>query len=89
MEMPNHIDQAEKKRRARELLLVSKDLEIAYAKKFLNKTEEVLIEETKDGYSYGHTSNYLHVKIAKELEHNTFVNVTIKEIDYPYCIGEE
>ena len=32
MEMPNHIDQAEKKRRARELLLVSKDLEIAYAK---------------------------------------------------------
>ena len=89
MEMPNHIDQAEKKRRARELLLVSKDLEIAYAKKFLNETEEVLIEETKDGYSYGHTSNYLHVKIAKELEHNTFVNVTIKEIDYPYCIGEE
>ena len=89
MELPNHIESNEKKRRARELLLVSKDLEIAYAKKFLNKTEEVLIEETKDGYSYGHTSNYLHVKIAKELEHNTFVNVTIKEIDYPYCIGEE
>ena len=88
MELPNHIESNEKKRRARELLLVSKDLEIAYAKKFLNKTEEVLIEETKDGYSYGHTSNYLHVKIAKELEHNTFVNVTIKEIDYPYCLAK-
>lgn len=88
MELPNHVEVNEKKSRARELLLVSKELEIAYAKKFLNKKVEVLIEETKDGYSYGHTSNYLHVKINKELEHNTFVTITIKDLEYPYCIGE-
>lgn len=66
MELPNHVDPSEKKRRARELLLVSKELEIAYANKFVNKQEEVLIEEEKDGYSYGHTSNYLHVKYLNQ-----------------------
>lgn len=88
MELPNHIESNEKKRRARELLLVSKELEIAYANKFLNKQEEVLIEEEKDGYSYGHTSNYLHVKINKKLKHNTFVTVTITKVDYPYCLAK-
>lgn len=88
MELPNHIEPTEKKRRARELLLVSKELEIAYANKFLNKQEEVLIEEDKDGYSYGHTSNYLHVKINKKLKHNTFVTVTITKVDYPYCLAK-
>lgn len=88
MELPNHIEPPEKKRRARELLLVSKELEIAYANKFLNKQEEVLIEEDKDGYSYGHTSNYLHVKINKKLKHNTFVTVTITKVDYPYCLAK-
>lgn len=88
MELPNHIESNEKKRRARELLLVSKELEITYANKFLNKQEEVLIEEDKDGYSYGHTSNYLHVKINKKLKHNTFVTVTITKVDYPYCLAK-
>ena len=88
MELPNHVDPSEKKRRARELLLVSKELEIAYANKFVNKQEEVLIEEEKDGYSYGHTSNYLHVKTPKSIEHNTFVTVTITKVDYPYCLAK-
>lgn len=88
MELPNHIEPTEKKRRARELLLVSKELEITYANKFLNKQVEVLIEEDKDGYSYGHTSNYLHVKINKKLKHNTFVTVTITKVDYPYCLAK-
>lgn len=85
--LPNHIENEEKKSRARRLLEVSKDLELAYYKKYLNKEVEVLIEETKDGASYGHTGNYLYVKINKELEHNTFVTVKITDIQYPYCIA--
>ncbi len=88
IELPNHVDPSEKKSRARELLLVSKELEIAYAEKFIGKTEEVLIEENKDDYSLGHTSNYLHVKIPRTIKPNTFVSVTIKEVEYPYCLGE-
>ena len=78
----------ERKARARKLLEISKELEIEYMNKFIGKEVEVLIEETKDGYSLGHTGNFLYVKINKELEHNKFIKVKIKEINYPYCIAE-
>ena len=85
--MSGKIDEHEKKKRSRKLIEVSKELEINYMKKFINKEVEVLVEEFKDGYSYGHTGNYLYVKIKGELPHNELVKVTIKDIDYPYCIG--
>ena len=85
--MSGKIDEHEKKERSRKLIEVSKELEINYMKKFINKEVEVLVEEFKDGYSYGHTGNYLYVKIKGELPHNEIVKVTIKDIDYPYCIG--
>ena len=88
MELPNHLQNDEKKKRARQLLEVSKELELTYAKKHLNKEVEVLIEENKDNYSIGHTSNYLHVKIKGNYKPNAFVKTTIKEVEYPYCIGE-
>ena len=86
--LPNHLDQSIKKDRARRLLEVSKELEKTYFNKYIGKEVEVLIEEVKDGYSYGHTGNYLYVKINKELEHNTFVQVKVTKIDYPYCLAE-
>ena len=86
--LPNHLDQSIKKDRARRLLEVSKELEKNYFNKYIGKEVEVLIEETKDGYSYGHTGNYLYVKINRELEHNTFVQVKVTKIDYPYCLAE-
>ncbi len=86
--MNNKIPGGEKKQRARRLIEVSKELEVNYMKKFLNKEVEVLIEEYKDGYSYGHTSNYLYVKINEKLKHNNIYKVKITSIDYPYCIGE-
>ena len=78
----------ERKRRSRELLKVSKELELDYMNSFIGKEELVLVEVNKSGYSSGHTSNYLNVKIKGELEHNTFVKVRICDIDYPYVIGE-
>ena len=87
--MDNKIDEHEKKERSRRLIEVSKELEIEYMKKFINKEVDVLIEETKDGYSLGHTGEFLYVKINKELPHNEIVKVTIKKVEYPYCIGME
>ncbi len=84
----NKVEPSIKKMRARELLKLSKELEIAYANKFIGRKLEVLTEEIKDGNTYGHTSNYLHVKINKELPRNEFVTVEIKELDYPYLIAE-
>ncbi len=77
-----------RKERSRRLLEVSRELENNYMQKFLGKKITVLIEENHDGYSYGHTSNFLHVKIEGELEHNKFVDVEIIEVQYPYCIGK-
>lgn len=87
-EFENIVSPEEKKSRSRKLLEVSKELEIKYMEKFLNKSLEVLIENEKDGYSYGHTSNFLHVKVNGKLEHNKFYNVKLTSVDYPYVIGE-
>lgn len=84
----NKVEPSIKKMRARELLKLSKELEMAYANKFIGKELEVLTEEIKDGNTYGHTSNYLHVKINRELPRNSFATVKIKELDYPYLIAE-
>lgn len=88
MEIPNHIRGDIKKARARKMLEVSKELEINYMNKYLNKEVEILVEEYKDGASFGHTGNYLYVKVNKKLKHNDLVKVKITSIDYPYCIGE-
>ena len=85
--MEGKLDGSIKKDRARRLISVSKELETNYMNKFLNKEVEVLIEEYKDGYSYGHTGNFLYVKVKGEYPHNEFVKVKIKKIDYPYCLG--
>ena len=88
MELEGHVDPKIKKERAKRLLEVSKELENNYFSSFIGRDVVVLVEEFRDGYSYGHTDNYLHVKIDGEIEHNTFVKVRIKEVSYPYCIGE-
>ncbi len=87
--MSNKLDGSIKKERARRLIEVSEELEIDYMKKFIGEEVEVLIEETIDGYSYGHTGNFLHVKVKGELPHNELVSIKIVDVEYPYCIGEK
>ena len=77
-----------KKERTDKLLKLSKELEIEYMNKFIGKKLKVLIETTKDGYSYGHTTNYLDVKIKGELEHSKIYDINITDISYPNMLGE-
>lgn len=87
--MTGKIDNHEKKERARRLIEESVELETNYMNKFKNKEVEVLVEEQKDGYSIGHTGNFLHVKIKGYYPHNEMVNVTITDVEYPYCLAEK
>ena len=87
--MDGKVDQHEKKERARRLIEVSEELETNYMSKFIGREVSVLVEEFKDGYSYGHTGNFLYCKIPGELKHNEIVNVVVKSVEYPYCICEE
>ncbi len=83
--MDGKIEESVKKARARKLIEVSKELEIKYMEKFIGKEVEVLIEEEKEGFCYGHTGNYLHVRVKDKYPHNEIVKVTIKKVNYPYC----
>ena len=87
--MDGKIDNSEKKERARRLIEVSKELEIKYMEKFIDREVEVLVEEHKDGYSLGHTGNFLHVKFRGEYPINEFIKVRIEKVDYPFCQGKE
>ena len=87
--LDNKIDNKEKKDRARRLIEVSKELEIKYMSMFINKEVEVLVEEHKDGYSIGHTGNFLHVKFKGECPINELINVKVEKIDYPYCVAKK
>lgn len=62
--MKGQIDPQTKEQRVQELLVLSKELRLAYEKQFYGRTLEVLYEDydPKEGLAYGHTSNYLLVK---------------------------
>ena len=84
--MPNQVDEKVKKERVRKILELSKNLEIDYMSKFLNKELEVLVETYEDGIITGHTSNYISVKSkgsADDINKIVKVKVKVKEIDYP------
>ena len=87
--LPNHIDEETKKKRVKELMSLSKELEISYMKKFINKKVIFIPEIIKDGYLYGHTGNYLYVKAKGCLELlNKDVEVKLEDISYPYVVGK-
>ena len=77
--MDNQIDPNTKKKRTKQLLDVSLELESNYYNSFIGKDEKVLIEKVEDGYSYGHTTNYLYLKIPHELKENEIYDVNISK----------
>ena len=84
------IDEQIKKQRARTLLELSKQLELDYMKKYLDKEVEVLIETNNENYALGHTTNYLNIKIYNSNKRSgDLVKVRLKSIEYPFIIGTE
>ena len=82
--MPNQIDEKVKKERVRKILELSKQLEIEYMSKFINKELEILVETYDDGIITGHASNYICVKTkGDEKDINKIITVKPNIIDYP------
>ena len=79
--MKNIVTDSVKKDRAKNLIILSEELENNYYKKFIDKEVEVLIEDYKDNHSIGHTSNYIKVLINKKLTKNEIHKVVIKEVN--------
>ena len=88
-ELPNHIDDITKKQRVKKLIGVSKELEIEYFNKFINKETEYLPEIYKNGDVIGHSGNYLLVKCKGNIEDlNNIKKIKIEKVEYPYVIGK-
>ena len=87
--MENQIDEVTKKQRVKVLLELSKELEINYFSKFIDKEVIFIPEVIKDGYLIGHTGNYLLVKKqGTEKELNKEIKTIIEKVMYPYVIGK-
>lgn len=88
--MSNQIDGRTKKNRLHDL----EKIEEANRKEFLNKqigkTLSVLIESKSDleGYSGGHSTNYLKVNVKEDIPANTIIDVKITEIINDELVGE-
>ena len=88
-ELPNQVDEKTKKDRVHKLLEISKELEIEYMKKFINKKISFIPEVYKDGYLIGHTGNDLLIKCEGNNDLiNKNVEVELKDINYPYILSK-
>ena len=87
--MKDKINGIIKKERTKKLIELSKELEVDYMNKFLEKNSFFIPEIYEDGYLIGHTGNYLLIKAKGDKKMlGKEVPIIIKEIDYPYLLCE-
>ena len=79
--MKNQVDEETKKDRVQKLVRLSNLLEARYLDSFINKDLDVLVETNKNGYSIGHTGNYLKVRVQGVYESNKIIKVKIDNRD--------
>lgn len=86
--MENQIDETIKRKRVKTVLELSDQLEQDFYQSKLNETEELIIEQTKDGKSYGYTSNYIKVEINSPLRPNEVISVKINKVNNKKVTGK-
>ena len=78
--MENQIDPKIKKKRAAICAEINEELYDKYKESYLDKEVTVLFEKNEDGYTFGHSSEYLPVLVKGEYPRSTFVKVKISEL---------
>jgi len=79
--MNNKIPGNIKKERVHKLIDLSNELESKYFESYINKEVEVLIEEEKDGFYYGFTSNYIPLKLKGNYNINEIYKIKLNKND--------
>ena len=75
--MPNQISPEVKKKRSKELIELSDEMQEKINSKYIGKEMDVLFEEYDGTYTKGHTSNYMYIKIREKIEQNTIKSVKL------------
>jgi threonylcarbamoyladenosine tRNA methylthiotransferase MtaB len=52
--------------RSEKLIMLGKEIRKNFLNRYIGKKVEILVEEYKDGYLYGYTTNYIMVKVKGE-----------------------
>ena len=78
--LKNIVDDKTKKMRIKKILKLSGLLEKQYLEKNINRKENIIIEEKKDNFYIGHTSNYIKVYIEEECILNNVYEITLTSI---------
>ena len=86
--MDGQIPENIKKERVKRLIELSNQLEKEYANLQIGLKLPVLIETNFDNTSFGHTENYLKVKIPEKISSNKIINVKILKSEDNILIGE-
>ena len=87
--MPNQVLPQIKEKRSNVLLELSDKNEKEYLQDYIGKKVEVLFEEEKNGYFYGHTDNFIIVKVeSTEDISNEIKMVEIQKIEDLNLIGK-
>ena len=85
----NEINGIIMKSRFNKLNEINLELAKEFANKFEDKVLDFIPEEYIDGYLYGHTNNYLKVKVEGKKESiGKILNILIKKPDFPVCEGK-
>ena len=86
--MPGQHNNLTKEARSRAAIAVAEEMNLAYRRSLLNTKQEVLFEETVDGYDIGHTPNYIKVYVPAAGRHNQVVTVTLTGVYADGMMGE-
>ena len=81
------VDEKVKKERVHKIIELSNKLENKYYNSFLNKTVDVIVENSKDGKSQGHTDNYILIHLDKEVPSGNVINVNVCKVDGLFVNG--
>lgn len=77
-EMEGHVDPKIKKERAHKLLELASKMKDDYENKFIGSIQNIIVEDNKNGYYHGHSSNYLDIYFKSDVDlNNQIVDVKI------------
>ena len=85
--MSNQVEESIKKKRVREVINLSNELENTYYNKFIGRVFDGLVEARRDE-KFVLTTNYISVIVNDDVQNNEIVNVMITKVDNDKVYGK-
>ena len=85
--MSNQVEESIKKKRVREVINLSNELENTYYNEFIGRVFDGLVETRRDE-KFVLTSNYISVVVNDDVQNNEIVNVMITKVDNDKVYGK-